>query len=97
MQKNNTEYPTLKELEQLVWRKLQETFSSVMTSMLEAYDEEIVKQRDKQRFHYKDKRPLKIDSLFGEIELKRSYYRDRETGKYVYLLDQYLQFEGIKG
>lgn len=97
MQKNNTEYPTLKELEQLVWRKLQETFSSVMTCILEEYDEEIVQQRDKQRFHYKDKRPLKIDSLFGEIELKRSYYRDRETGKYVYLLDQYLQFEGIKG
>jgi hypothetical protein len=48
MQKNNTEYPTLKELEQLVWRKLQETFSSVMTSVLEAYDEEIVQQRDKQ-------------------------------------------------
>ncbi|WP_152563024.1 hypothetical protein [Alkalihalobacillus alcalophilus] len=39
MQKNTTEYPTLKELEQLVWRKLQETFSSVMTSVLEAYDE----------------------------------------------------------
>ncbi|GIP65504.1 hypothetical protein J32TS6_40590 [Virgibacillus pantothenticus] len=31
------------------------------------------------------------------MELKRNYYRDIETGKYVYLLDQYLAFDGTKG
>lgn len=31
------------------------------------------------------------------MELKRNYYQDRETGKYVYLLDQYLAFDGTKG
>src|SRR5690606_31254951 len=34
-----------------------------------------------------------ITSLFGEIELNRNYYRDRETGEYVFLLDRYLEFE----
>ncbi|WP_235356937.1 UPF0236 family transposase-like protein, partial [Bacillus alveayuensis] len=32
--------------------------------------------------------------LFGEIKVKRNYYRDREKGEYVYLLDRYLEFEG---
>lgn len=97
MKNDNTIYPTLKELEQLMWKTLQETFSVVMTSVLEEYDQQIANERDKQRFHLKDKRNMTIESLFGEIELKRNYYRDRQTGSYVYLLDQYLGFEGIKG
>lgn len=97
MNKNNTQFPSLKELEQMLWRKLQETFSNVMTAILEEYDQQIAQERDKKRYHLKDSRPLKVDSLFGEIELKRNYYKDRETGEYVYLLDRYLQFEGVKG
>ncbi|HHY22530.1 MAG TPA: ISLre2 family transposase, partial [Bacilli bacterium] len=89
MNKNNTQFPSLKELEQMLWRKLQETFSNVMTAILEEYDQQIAQERDKGRYHLKDSRPLKVDSLFGEIELKRNYYKDRETGEYVYLLDRY--------
>jgi len=97
MKNINTKYPTLKEIEQLVWRNLQETFSTVMKLLLEDFDQQIIDKRDKQRFHLKDKRKLTIDSLFGEIEINRTYYRDRETGEYVYLLDRYLGFEGAKG
>src|SRR5699024_6939392 len=39
----------------------------------------------------------KFESVFGQVELKRNYYQDRETGKYVYLLDQYLAFDGTEG
>src|SRR5690625_5415414 len=53
--------------------------------------------RDKKRFYLKDKRTLKFESIFGQVELKRNYYQDRKTGKYVYLLDQYLAFDGTKG
>src|SRR5699024_10464355 len=53
--------------------------------------------RDKKRFYYKDKRTLKFESVFGQVKLKRNYYLDRETGKHVYLLDQYLAFDGKKG
>jgi len=31
------------------------------------------------------------------VTLRRNYYRDRDTGSYVYLLDQYLAFDGGKG
>ncbi|AOV06193.1 hypothetical protein BI350_00095 [Sporosarcina ureilytica] len=40
---------------------------------------------------------MTMDSLFGPIEVSRNYYYDRKSEKYVSLLDQYLQFEGVKG
>ncbi|PLR80590.1 MULTISPECIES: ISLre2 family transposase [Bacillus] len=97
MQKNTTNYPNLKQIEQLVWRKLQETFSTVMTSVLTEMDEQIAKERDVKKYRLQDKRVLKLVSIFGEIEVERNYYRDRQTGEYVYLLDRYLEFEGAGG
>jgi len=38
-----------------------------------------------------------MDSLFGSIKFPRNYYYNRQAGNYVYLLDQYLQFNGAKG
>ena len=32
--------------------------------------------------------------MFGHVELRRNYYLDRESGKYVNLLDRYLDFDG---
>ena len=87
MEKNITKYPNLKEIEQMVWRQLQDTFSSVMKNILEDMDQQIAEERDKKRYRLIDKRKYHITSLFGEIELNRNYYRDRETGEYVFLLD----------
>ncbi len=94
MKKNTTEFPNLKQIEQLVWRQLQETFSAVMKTLLEDLDEQIAKERDKKRYRLHEKRTTTIVSLFGEIEVDRNYYRDREKGEYVFLLDHYLDFEG---
>src|SRR5699024_6258223 len=69
----------------------------VMIQTLLELDEAIALGRDKKRFYLKDKRPLKFESVFGSVELTRNYYQDRETGQYVYLLDQYLAFDGTKG
>lgn len=88
---------TMKELEQITYRALQECFSQVMAQCLKEMDEAIAEERDKKRFELKDKRKLSFESVYGHVELKRNYYRDRETGKYVYLLDQYLAFDGSKG
>jgi hypothetical protein len=82
--------------EQMVWRQLQDTFSSVMKNILEDMDQQIAEERDKKRYRLIDKRKYHITSLFGEIELNRNYYRDRETGEYVFLLDRYLEFEGCR-
>lgn len=94
MKNHTTDYLNLKQIEQLVWRKLQDTFSTVMKKMLEDIDQQIAEERDKKRYRLHDKRSLSIVSLFGEIELERNYYRDRETGEYVHLLDRYLDYEG---
>ncbi|MBY0053098.1 ISLre2 family transposase [Brevibacillus agri] len=94
MKENTTSYPNLKELEQMVWRNLQETYSTVMVALLTDLDEQIAKERDVKRYRLQDKRVLTIYSLFGKVEVKRNYYLDRETGEYVYLLDRYLEFEG---
>ncbi|API91715.1 MULTISPECIES: UPF0236 family transposase-like protein [unclassified Virgibacillus] len=86
---------TMKELEKITYRALQESFFQVMAQTLKELDEAIASGRDKKRFYLK--RTLKFESVFGQVELKRNYYRDIETGKYVYLLDQYLAFDGTKG
>lgn len=88
---------TMKELEQLVFRALQESFSEVMAETLQKLDEMIAEGRDKKRFYLKDKRTLSFESVYGHVELKRNYYKDRETNEFVYLLDQYMNFDGSKG
>ena len=93
MQKNNTGYPNLKEIEQMVWRQLQVTFRIVMKKVLEEIDNQISTERDKKRYRLVEKRKISMDSLFGEIEVNQYDYRDREKGETVYLLDRYLVFE----
>lgn len=71
---------TMKELEQMTYRALQESFSQVMSQTLQELDETIATTRDKKRFYLKDKRTLKFESVFAQVQLKRNYYQDRETG-----------------
>lgn len=97
MFKNNTKLPTLKEIETDLFRTLQQTFSNVFQQLLTELDQQLAESRDKTRFQLKDKRPMSMDALFGSISITRNYYYDRQNGKYIYLLDQYLQFDGAKG
>src|SRR5699024_1606169 len=87
---------TMKAVEQMTYRGLQKSVSQVMAQTVSELDEAIARGRDKSRFYLKDKRPLKFDSVFGSVELKRNYYQDKETGTYIYLLDHYLAFDGTK-
>ena len=64
MQKNNTVYPNLKQIEQLVWRQLQETFSKVMKTLLEDLDKQIAEERNKKRYRLLDKRTTKNSHYF---------------------------------
>ncbi|MED1440091.1 hypothetical protein P4U23_16315 [Aeribacillus composti] len=47
MNKNITEYPNLKQIEQMVWRQLQETFSTVTKKLSEDMDQQIAEEHDK--------------------------------------------------
>lgn len=93
----NPKYPTLEELERHVFQVLQEMFGKVLTMVLEQMDAEIAEARDKRRFRLKDRRDVHIDTMFGPLTIKRNYYQDRENGRYIALLDQYLAFDGRKG
>jgi hypothetical protein len=86
--------PTMKELEQWIFRKMQEEFASAMTRALEVLDQQILEQRDRERYRVKEEREASINTVFGNIRFKRRLYHDRQSGKYVYLLDRLLQFEG---
>lgn len=97
MKKDTTNLPTLKEIELDLFRLLQKTFSEVLSSILEEFDQEIASTRDKQRFYLQDKRKATLDTMFGTISIKRNYYRDRKANEYVSLLDRHLAFEGAKG
>ncbi|EGL84054.1 hypothetical protein CathTA2_0379 [Caldalkalibacillus thermarum TA2.A1] len=88
MQKLTTKIPTIKDLEGLLFRKLQEQFSEGMRRILEALDDWIMEQRDTARFRLKDQREISIDTLFGTVRFKRRLYLDRKTGKHVFLLDR---------
>jgi len=92
--KNIISQITMKELERIVYRSLQKSFSEAMEKILSEMDTVIAENRDKSRFQLKDKRRLSFDSMFGHVDLQRNYYLDRETGKYVSLLDQHLAFDG---
>src|SRR5690625_984625 len=92
--KNIISQITVKELERIVYRSLQKSFSEAMEKILIEMDTVIAENRDKSRFQLKDKRILSFDSMFGHVDIQRNYYLDRETGKYVSLLDQHLAFDG---
>src|SRR5690625_2675809 len=77
-----------------MYRSLQESFSEAMATILTEMDAIIAENGDKERFVLKDKRRLSFDSMFGHVDLRRNYYFDLETGKYISLLDQHLAFDG---
>jgi hypothetical protein len=88
------EFPTMKELETLLFRKLQEQFAAGMARMLESLDEYLMHQRDHSRYRLKDQREVQIDTIFGTVRFKRRLYRDRVKGQHVFLLDHMLAFDG---
>ncbi|WP_044747491.1 UPF0236 family transposase-like protein [Bacillus alveayuensis] len=68
------------ELEMELFSMLQKTYGGMFQQILEWLDEEIAKQRDKKRYYLKDKRTVRLQTLFGEVEVRRNYYLDREKG-----------------
>jgi len=94
MQHFTTTIPTMKELEQWMFRKMQDLFADAMKTALEMLDEILLEQRDRERYRVKAERETSVNTVFGNIRFKRRLYMDRQTGKHVYLLDQHMRFEG---
>lgn len=78
-------------------RHMQKQYGQLLQQVLEEVDRTLAEQRDKKRYALKDKRTIRPQTLFGEVEVKRNYYFDREKKVYTSLLDVFLQFEGAHG
>ena len=86
--------PTLKEVEENLFHELQEVYQATLVSILEEADVWLRDNRDFERFENREMQECTIATMFGSITINRRRYIDREKGKRVALLDQYLQFNG---
>ncbi|SMF43068.1 UPF0236 family transposase-like protein, partial [Paenibacillus barengoltzii] len=71
-----TTMPTMKEIEQWIFRKMQEEFARAMKQVLEALDQQILEQRDRERYRVKDERETSVNTVFGNVRFKRRLYCD---------------------
>jgi len=94
MNNNINNLPTLKEVEQNLFRELQSVYQNILVSILKELDEWLMNHRDFERFENREKQECTIGTMFGSVTINRRRYVDRKTGDRVALLDQYLQFNG---
>jgi len=81
------------ELEERIQYLVQDISGKLIKIVLEEIDLKLSKDRDKKRYKNLDKRERTLITTAGEINFNRRYYRDQETGKNTYLLDE---LPGIK-
>ncbi|EJY56810.1 hypothetical protein URH17368_0509 [Alicyclobacillus hesperidum URH17-3-68] len=80
-------------LEEEVSRALTSLGAEVITSVLEAWDEKLVAERDRNEWELVQCKPRTIVSTVGEITYRRRYYRNRKTGERRFLLDDAAGFD----
>ena len=89
---------SFKLLEQKVFAYVCELGRMITQTILENYDDELARERDKKVYRDKGKRDTSIKTVYGEVEYSRRVYRTEPgDGKaaHVYLLDQAMQMEKI--
>ncbi|MCL1630956.1 ISLre2 family transposase [Sporolactobacillus sp. CPB3-1] len=96
MDQYNENHTSLKEIEHVLFHALQQTFHRILLQLLTNLDQRLADNRDKKRFVLHDKRATSLETTLGAVTLRRNYYRDRQSGQYVYLLDRFLSFAGPK-
>lgn len=94
----NEELISFKELEKKIYSYVCELAREITKQMLEAYDEELARSRDKKVYRGKGKRNTSIKTVYGEVEYSRNVYRteteDRQTA-HIFLLDQAMHMDKI--
>lgn len=89
---------SFKTLEQKVFAYVCELGREITRIVLESYDEELAKERNKKAYRDKGRRETSIKTVYGEVSYARRVYRtETENGQtaYVYLLDQAMGMEKI--
>jgi len=94
----NEELVSFKELEKKIYSYVCELAREITQQLLESYDEELAKSRDRQLYRGKGKRTTSIKTVYGEVEYSRNVYRtETEEGQvaHIYLLDQAMHMDKI--
>lgn len=94
----NEKLVSFKELEKKIYSYVCELAREITQQMLESYDEELAKSRDKKVYRGKGKRKTSIKTIYGEVEYSRNVYRtETEDGQVarIFLLDQAMHMDKI--
>ena len=89
---------SFKTLEQKVFDYVCELGREITQIILEHYDDQLAKERDKKAYRDKGKRETSIKTVYGEVTYSRRVYRtEEENGQtaYIHLLDQAMKMEKI--
>lgn len=89
---------SFKTLEQEVFKYVCGLAREITRIMLESYDVELAKGRDRRRYRDKGLRTTTIKTVYGEVDYQRRVYQTKlEDGSraYVYLLDEAMQMDKI--
>ena len=89
---------SFKELEQNIFKYICQCGCEMARIILEDYDKELEKSRDKNAYRHKGTRTTSIKTVFGEVTYERTVYKHvNEAGKteWIYLLDEALTMDKI--
>ena len=89
---------TFKDLEQKIFNYICRIGCEITSRILEAYNEELTKSRDKGKYRDKGLRTTSIKTVYGEVEYRRNVFKTTlDTGEkaYVYLLDEAMKMDKI--
>ena len=89
---------TFNELEQNIFRFVCGIAQEMTRSILEVYDDELSRERDKEAYRDKGKRKTSIKTVYGEVSYERRVYRkkaDDGTVSHVFLLDEEIGMDRI--
>lgn len=84
-----------KDLEKKIFKIVCKQAREILKRLLEKIDEIIMESRDKDKFDNKDIKKRTLDTLFGEVTIKRRYYKD-SNDDFRFLLDEYLNIPANK-
>lgn len=81
---------SMAELEEKIQRLVQKTAGQLLEWSLNEIDARLAKDQEPGKYENKGIRIRTLITTVGEIEIKRRYYREIETGRYCFLLDEAL-------
>ena len=83
------------DMERKIYSVVCEAASQMTRELLEELDSHLMQTRDKKRYANKQIRKATVKTIYGEVEYNRHMYLDRETKRYVYLLEDQMKMEKI--